>query len=92
MGIFAELTQRSNTELELVRGELTRVAEDDPRREALEEHEIELELLIDDLAHGVTSPAVLEASARLRAEMHVRRRDATPWSGTFPRGDARGLG
>jgi hypothetical protein len=92
MGMLADLTQRTNAELEMVRDALARTSDDDPRRAALEEHEIELELLIDDLTHGVTSPAVLEATARLRAEMHVRRRDARPWAErNVPSGDARVL-
>jgi hypothetical protein len=76
MGMLADLTARAEAELNLVRGRLADGAHDDDHRPALEEHRAELELLLHDLAHELTSPTVLRAAATLRAEIRSSRRDA----------------
>jgi hypothetical protein len=78
MGILAELRRRTDGELESLRVELARTAQDDPSRAALEEHEVELELLADDIAHRVASPAVLQATAHLGANAGGARGRAKP--------------
>ena len=67
MGIRAELTARTEADLENVRAELTRLADDDLTRAALVEREAELTHLLDDLECGILSPSVLAGPAELRA-------------------------
>jgi hypothetical protein len=66
MGIRAELTDRTEADLERVRGELTRLGEDDLTRAALAEREAELADLLRDLEPGVPSPRLLAATAQIR--------------------------
>jgi len=55
MGIRAELADQTEADLENVRGELTRLGNDDLTRAALVEREAELADLLSDLEHGVPS-------------------------------------
>ena len=66
MGIRAELTARTEADLENVRGELTRLGDDDLTRAALAEREAELADLLRDLEHGVPSPRLLARMAQIR--------------------------
>ena len=66
MGIRAELTDRTEADLENVRGELTRLG-DDLTRAALVEREAELTHLLDDLECGILSPSVLAGTAQISA-------------------------
>jgi hypothetical protein len=66
MGIRAELIARTETDLENVRGELTRLGDDDLTRAALVEREAELMHLLDDLEGGILSPSVLAGTAQIR--------------------------
>lgn len=76
MGILADLTVRTEAELEVVRGRIADLPEEDPQRAILEDHREELEFLLHDLTQQITSPLVLSSVAGLRAEMHSVRRDA----------------
>jgi hypothetical protein len=66
MGIRAELIARTEADLESVRGELTRLGDDDLARAALVEREAELADLLRDLEHGVPSPRLLARTAQIR--------------------------
>jgi hypothetical protein len=67
MGIRAELIARTEADLENVRGELTRLGDDDLTRAALVEREAELTHLLDDLECGILSPSVLAGTAQISA-------------------------
>jgi hypothetical protein len=67
MGFRAELTDRTEADLENVRGELTRLGDDDLTRAALVEREAELTHLLDDLECGILSPSVLAGTVQMSA-------------------------
>jgi hypothetical protein len=67
LGVRAELTERTQSALDQVRRDLSRLDAGDPGREALEADLIELALLQNDLEQRLASPRVLEATALLRS-------------------------
>jgi hypothetical protein len=66
LGVRAELTERTQSALDQVRRDLSRLDAGDPSRNALEADLIELALLQNDLEQRLASPRVLEATALLR--------------------------
>jgi hypothetical protein len=67
LGVRAELTERTQSALDQVRRDVSRLDAGDPRRDALEAELTELALLQNDLEQRLASPRVLEATALLRS-------------------------
>ena len=66
LGVRAELTERTQSALDQLGRDLSRLDAGDPTRAALEDELAELALLQNDLEQRLASPRVLEATALLR--------------------------